>query len=110
MQATSPDPFALVREARAIPLTYELDAMPTRQQAALLWRIKDGDRIVTAPNGKGFAWERGPGRPHRATVNSCIDNCSITHPCPDGPCFGEQYQGRLTVRGQHALLRYQSDR
>ena len=88
-----------------IPITYQLDAMPTRQQAAMLPRIEDGDRIVAAPSGKGFVWERGPGGPHHAVINSLINNQSPGR-TSDGPLFGEDHQGRLTVRGQFTLIRY----
>jgi hypothetical protein len=38
---------------------YELDATPSEQQAQVLWRIYDGDRIVADTRGATYAWERG---------------------------------------------------
>jgi hypothetical protein len=85
---------------------YELDTMPTDQQATALRRIYDGDRIVIDIRGATFTWERGGPKPRRYLIESLLNSQWVMPPCPDGPLFGEQRDGRLTVRGEYALLRY----
>jgi hypothetical protein len=87
---------------------YELDAMLSEQQARVLWQIHDGDRIVVDTRGATFAWERGGTKPRQYLVQALIDNQWIVSPCSLGPLFGEQHDGRLTVRGLHALSRYRN--
>jgi hypothetical protein len=82
--------------------------MPSDQQAKVRWRIYGGDRIVIDTRGVAFAWERGGKKPRPYLVDSLLNNQWILPPCPDGPLFGDQHDGRLTTRGEHALLRYRN--
>jgi hypothetical protein len=91
-------------------MNYDLDATPSEKQGRILWRIRDGDRIVTRPGGRGYAWERGGRPPPKDAVARLLDNQWIISPCRDGPLFGQQRDGCLTNRGEFALLRYQSQK
>jgi hypothetical protein len=80
--------------------------MPTSTEAAILEQIHAGDRLVRSTSGKAFVWERGAARPHQGHAFRCLANQWVLSPCPDGPLFGDQHDGRLTTRGQFALARY----
>jgi hypothetical protein len=90
------------------PRSYDLDLMPTNAEAEILQQIHAGDRLVRSTSGKAFVWERGAARPHQCHVYRCLANQWVLPPCPDGPLFGGQHDGRLTVRGEFALVRYQN--
>jgi hypothetical protein len=96
--AMTPNPFD--------PRAYELDIMPTCAEAEILQQIHAGDRLVRSTSGKAFVWERGAARLYQGHVFRCLANQWVLPPCPDGPLFGDQHDGRLTVRGEHALIRY----
>jgi hypothetical protein len=88
------------------PHAYDLDLTPNLAQAKVLRRIADGDRLVLDRDGRRFAWERGGPRPPAKLVDRLLDNQWVLPPCADGPLFGDDRDGRLTVRGEHALVRY----
>jgi hypothetical protein len=98
--AMTPNPFG--------PRTYQLDITLTHAEAEILQQIQAGDRLVRSTSGKAFVWERGAARPHQGHVFRCLANQWVLPPCPDGPLFGDQHDGRLTVRGEHALIRYRN--
>jgi hypothetical protein len=61
-----------------------LGRKPDGQEAALLLRMRKGERIVTSRNGAGFEYERGIGKPAKTAVQSLIDRRWILPPSVDG--------------------------
>ena len=89
------DPFAL-------PDGYALDVLPSDNEAKILRQLHDGDRILTARDGRGYVWERSPGKLRRYLVDW------ISPPHPAGPLFGEPEDGTLNLRGSYALFRWKA--
>jgi hypothetical protein len=85
-----------------------LGRKPDGQEAAVLLRMRKGDRIVTSRNGAGFEYERGMGKPAKTTVESLIDYRWILPPCVDGPLFGDSSDGTITTRGARALATWEA--
>ena len=105
------DPAEVRRE---IPLTlsdgYTLDVLPSDQEAAILRRLRDGDRILIARDGRGYVWENSLDKLRRYWVEAILNKRWTCQPHPDGPLFGEPTDGTLNLRGSYALRRYEADR
>jgi hypothetical protein len=86
---------------------YELDVLPSRREAEVLRRLRSGDRIVVV-GGSGYAFERGLDRLRAYLVRSLLNQQWISPPCPDGPLFGVPTDGRMNLRGSHALRRLET--
>jgi hypothetical protein len=102
------------RRLDEIPLTlgdgYVLDALPSDREARVLRQLRDGDRILTARDGRGYVWEGSPAKLRRYLVEAILDKHWASRPCPDGPLFGEANDDCLNLRGSHALQRYEAIR
>ena len=94
----SVDPFRLGG------LGYLLDQIPTPAMARVMQRLYDGDRIVLARVGKGYCWQGSDTPVPAMVVKALVARQWIV--APDFDLFGERQSGRLTVRGEHDLNRF----
>ena len=72
------------RRISEIPLTlddgYVLDALPSAAEARILRQLRDGDRILTASDGREYVWERSPGKLWRYLVEAVLDKVGRASP------------------------------
>jgi hypothetical protein len=97
------DPFALSDG-------YALDVLPSDNEARVLRQLRSGDRILVARDGRGYVWERSPGKLPRYLVEAILGKHWASPPCPDGQLFGTASDGTLNLRGSHALRRHEVER
>jgi len=85
---------------------FDLDAMPSRKQLQLLWRLKAGDRVVVTTRGNGYRSERTGTSVPKPLAESVFKNQWAWRPSVDGPLFDHDEDGRLTPRGAAPIDRY----
>jgi hypothetical protein len=85
---------------------YLLDQIPSLAMAKVMQRIWGGDRVVLPRAGKGYVWEHSDDPVPAVTVKALLARQWIVEPSFPLPLFGDQHSGRLTVRGQKALNRF----
>ena len=72
--------------------------------ARVMKRLYAGDRIAIARVGNGFSWQGSDTPVPSSTVRALVARQWIV--APDFDLFGERQSGRLTVRGEHDLNRF----
>jgi hypothetical protein len=82
---------------------FDLDLTPSGRQLAVLRRLDEGDRVLVARGGRGYAWERTDASVDATTGRRLVDNQWLVR--PDYPLFGSSSSGRLTERGRAAFAR-----
>jgi hypothetical protein len=73
----SRDPFTL-------PDGYVFDVLPSAKETAILRQLQSGDRILVARDGRGYVWERSPGKLRRYLVKAVL-NKHWASPLPRRP-------------------------
>ncbi len=81
------DPAEVRREIpRILNDGHTLDVLPSDREAAILRRLRDGDRILIARDGRGYVWENSLGKLRRYLVEAILNKRWACPPHPDGRC------------------------